>query len=210
MFHSIYLYLHEIDTPYTGGSIYPYPLYPHNVRNQRPEHEHCNNAHTRLPVAVLPPARCSRVGLSAYDVLTVTESEGRSFTVNSERQRPQRRLLKEQRARVKTLDGVLLTIAKDHPTPEPTPEPVREVWLSWGYELARKVRADFEQTNGPDNGAAAYQRALTAAYQQACQRYVQENGKLFTPKVLRESLRRKDEEAKGYLRGGNLRGLRGR
>lgn len=170
-----------------------------------------NTATTPTPASRSPscPARCSRVGLSAYNVLTVTESEGRSFTVNSERQRP-RRLLKEQQARVKTLDGVLLTIAKDHPTPEPTPEPVREVWLSWGYELARKVRADFEQTNGPDNGAAAYQRALTAAYQQACQRYVQENGKLFTPKVLRESLRRKDEEAKGYLRGGNLRGLRGR
>ena len=110
---------------------------------------------------------------------------------------------------MKALDGVFLPVVKD-PTPEAVPEPEREVWPGWGYELARKVRDAFEQTGRLDRGSAAYERALTAAYQQACLRYVQKNGKLFKAKVLRESLRRKDEEDSGYTHGGNLRGLRRR
>jgi hypothetical protein len=151
----------------------------------------------------------------------MTESESQSFTNNSERHRP-RRILKEQKARVKAVDGVLVPVraggvdawkAKFELSPatsEPTPEPAKKTWPGKVYELAQKVRDDFEQTSRLGRGSAAYERALTAAYQQASLRWKQKNGKPIKPKVMRESLRRKDEEAKGYLHGGNLRGLRGR
>ncbi len=61
----------------------------------------------------------------------------------------------------------------------------RERWPHAEYELARQVRrelgADWEKRG-----------AFTKALEQVCRRYVQKNGRPFTPKNLRESLRQWD------------------
>jgi hypothetical protein len=114
------------------------------------------------------------------------DTEASIITHSSERVSAKRHL-KEQLRRVQGLGGVLLPVSS-------APAPVREVWLGKGYDLARKVRAEL--------GADWTQPGkFTAALERACQRYVQKNGKPFTPKSLRESLRRKDDEKDGWSRG---------
>ena len=68
--------------------------------------------------------------------------------------------------------------------------PQREVWLGMGYELARKVKTEL----GSDWTQPG---KFTAALEQACQRYVQKNGRRFKVKSLREGLRRWEDEQKG-------------
>ena len=121
----------------------------------------------------------------------MTESESRTLTtVSSADRKATKRHLKEQLRHVRGLDGLLLPVGS---CPGAS-KPAREVWPGYVYELARRVRDGL--------GAAWTQPGqFTAALQQASQRYVQKNGRDITPKVLRESLRRKDDEAKGYLRG---------
>jgi hypothetical protein len=66
-----------------------------------------------------------------------------------------------------------------------------EVWPGKAYELARQVRDDLRKAGKSTN-------ELTAAFEQACGRYVQRNGKRFTPKSLREGLRQWEDKIKGY------------
>jgi hypothetical protein len=81
------------------------------------------------------------------------------------------------------------TVVRVFGEPE-TPAAPREIWPGAGWELAADVRTKL--------GAAWTQPGkFTAALTDACERYRQKNGKLFTPKVLREGLRQHDEGPNG-------------
>jgi hypothetical protein len=58
----------------------------------------------------------------------------------------------------------------------------REIWPGKAHELAKKVADEL----GADETQPG---KLAAALEQACQRYIQKNGRPFKPKSLRESLR---------------------
>jgi hypothetical protein len=79
------------------------------------------------------------------------------------------------------------------PTYSGPKRPTLEVWPGKVYELARKVRDDFDAGRVQAN-------SLHDAFGQASKRYVQANGRHFTAKSLGESLRQKQNKDLGNPR----------
>jgi hypothetical protein len=109
----------------------------------------------------------------------MTESEGRTFTWS-----PNLKPASEAQT-----DLQAQTAARQKLPRLPVYGP--EVWPGTVVEFACKVQDDWEISDKTEA------KTLNAALEQACQRYVQKNGKRFTAHSLRELLRKRKHKRAG-------------
>ena len=108
------------------------------------------------------------------DAHSVSFTWSRDPKPEAEEQADHRDILRQKQA----LDVIKLSVFGE-------PEPVRVLWPGKDWELAAKVENDLTLAHGRTPTPAE----LTEGFKQACRDYKKKNGRLFTPKGLRDTLK---------------------